>query len=302
MTILDYYKDQQKYPAWVMKFQSTSGKQSGKTFSYVNTNYRHLVSFLTQLELFKNNNGRERSEWKTMKGSGQEKDKHRVINLINVGFLKFETECYLFTNKGYTAQDLIDADLTKEEEWLLTFLLCLDYHNEERDLDIIRTYYELQDYISSAGVDFVSIVESIPNDFKVDNTDDLFRKDVFWNITFAKDKRFLELFKDASQEEKDQLKEYVISQHKIKESKDCIAHKFVSGGAYSTGMFRNDLKMIYFVHETEKNKKMSFENYIEFIIDKYSEHFISCNKDKLKKFILGHKSVFKKIYDTIREM
>jgi hypothetical protein len=80
----------------------------------VNTNYRHLVSFLTQLELFKNNNGRERSEWKTMKGSGQEKDKHRVINLINVGFLKFETECYLFTNKGYTAQDLIDADLAKE--------------------------------------------------------------------------------------------------------------------------------------------------------------------------------------------
>lgn len=301
MKLLDYYIEQQKYPSWVLKFQSTSGKQSGKTFSYVNTNYRHLLSFLTQLQLFENNNGRERSEWKTMKGSGQEKDKHRVANLINIGFLKFETGCYLFTNKGYTAKDLVDAKLSKNEKWILTFLLSLDFHNEERDIDIIRTYYEIIDYLKLSKISFDYIIENISKSWNIDQIEDLFNEDIFWYITFVKDKRFLDIFKESTIEEKTELKNYVSSQNKLKNSKDCIGHKFVTGGAYSLGMFKNDLKMLYFVHYSEIYKELDFEEYVDKIILEYCKWFIACDKEKIKKFILGHKSVYKKIYEEMKE-
>lgn len=303
MGILEFYLDQQKFPSWVKKFQSTSNKQSGKTFSYINTNYRHLTSFLTQASLFENNNGKERNEWKTMKGSGQEKDKHRVINLINAGILKFETECFLFDSKGYTIQDLNQLKATEEEKWILLYLLMLDYKTEERDMDIIRTYFEITEYLRTAGVNFVDLLPEIKKALYVENTEALFRTDIFWIISFAKDKQFIQNFMKATVKEKDELKEYVIRDNKkeYNASKDCIGHKFAPGGAYSTATFKDDLKMLLMLNETVRLTCFDFDEFIERIIDTYATLKISIDKEKVNKFILGHKSMYKKVYSYVEE-
>ena len=61
MNILDYYLECQKNSSWVVKFQSTSGAQAGKTFSYINTNFRAITAFFNQLQMFESKDGLRRS-------------------------------------------------------------------------------------------------------------------------------------------------------------------------------------------------------------------------------------------------
>ena len=176
MKLLDYYLTQQKNISWYTKFQSTSSKQSGKTFSYINTNFRGIDAFLDQVEKFNKKNGLERSEWNDSQRTGQEKDKHRVINLINAGFFKFETDCYLITPKGVAVLDLLEDDTFNEsEKWLILFLLLLDYKNEVRDLDILATTKETYQYIESAGYSNNDISTLLWESLKVSKKNILFK-------------------------------------------------------------------------------------------------------------------------------
>ena len=45
MNILEFYLNQQKYPEWYQKFQSTAKNKSGKVFSHTSTNYRNIMNF-----------------------------------------------------------------------------------------------------------------------------------------------------------------------------------------------------------------------------------------------------------------
>ena len=212
MDILNYYINQQANNAWYTKFQSTSSKQSGKTFSYINTNFRGIDAFLDQIEKFYKKNGLERSEWNDKMHSGQEADKHRVINLLNAGFFKFETDCYLITPKGLAILDLLNDDSFNErEKWLITYLLLLDYKTEQRELDVLSTTKEIYSYINKAGYSFEEINKHLWASLMIDKKDVLFSRDIFWLISFARDDKFLLKFYESSNEDKEKLFSYVIA-------------------------------------------------------------------------------------------
>ena len=50
-TILDYYNERNKDVNYVKEFQSTASKKSGKTFWYINTNIRFIMSFINSFIL-----------------------------------------------------------------------------------------------------------------------------------------------------------------------------------------------------------------------------------------------------------
>lgn len=300
MNILNYYLDQQNNTSWYTKFQSTSSKQSGKTFSYINTNFRGIDAFLDQIEKFYEKNGLERSEWKDNMRSGQEADKHRVINLLNAGFFKFETDCYLITPKGLAIIDLIkDDSFNDSEKWFILFLLLLDYKNEEREFDVLLTTKEIFEYIIKAGYTKEEINNFLWTALHVDKKDVMFSRDIFWLVSFARDDKFLIKYYESTQAEKESLHEYVIACSKNKKTKDCIAHKFIGGGAYTTSTFIDDLKMLFFANYTISNNFDSFEDYLDKILFKYKTKFPTFRVDKTMYFIKNHKSIFKIIYKRL---
>lgn len=300
MKILDYYLSQQKNPIWYQKFQSTSSKQSGKTFSYINTNYRGIDAFFKQMSEFYKKNGLERSEWNDKQKTGQEKDKHRVINLLNAGFFKFETNCYLITPKGQAIVDLLNIPNVKEHDrWILLYLLLLDYKTEERDLDIIHTTEDIFSYITKAGYSNEEVSELMYKGMSADSKEDLFLKDIFWLVSFAKDDVFLSLYAEATDNERESLGKYVSAMLHTKDTQDCIAHKFINGGSYTVSTFVDDLKVLYFTNILLQNRKLDFDSYIEIIVNKYSEKFFSFHKDFVLKFIKNHKSIYKSIFNKI---
>lgn len=153
MTILEYYLNKQKDFSWRNKFQSTSNSQAGKTFPYINTNFRGITAFFNQLASFESKDGIRRSDWGDYQATGQEKDKHRVINLINAGFLTQNYDIYRITDRGKAVLALWrSTNIAEYEKWPLLLLLLLEYKTEPRGLDVLYAVMKFYSAMKDVGI------------------------------------------------------------------------------------------------------------------------------------------------------
>ena len=297
MNILEFYLNQQKFPEWYQKFQSTAKNKSGKVFSHTSTNYRNIMNFLSDLDKFKSNNGVSRSEFKKYDNNGQEVDKQRILPLTNANIIKKDIDKFYLTPIGYVCLDLIESDLTDEEKWVLLYVLLLDYRNEERNNDLILTSIEYIRYLMNAGLSESYILEELKKIQKLNDIDEIFKSDIFWYVTFAKDRQFLKKYKDSSDEDKTMLHSYVINEQKNKKSKDCIGHKFVAGGQMLKSTFLEECELLYYTYSISKYKYDSLEDLVSRLLELYSEIHNTLNKEIIIKFIKNHRSMYQYVFE-----
>lgn len=293
MNILDYYINKQKDNAWYISFQSTAKDQNGKLFSCLNVNFRKLTSFFTQLEEFKCKDGKRREEWNSYQENGQEKDKHRIVNLRNAGLITFSNDRYYITEKGKEILRIYDEEeLSDKEKWILLLVLIMDYKTDERELDIVRSAIELINDLSKMGLDRKLFLQKLKQAMFVSSKEQLFTSDIFWLISFAKDPEFIKIYLNSTESEKQKLYDYVILCSKNKKSNDCIAHKFVSGGAYSVSTFNEDINMVLSILIMTTVQDKNWDGYLKVVCKLY----VNCNFDKIKNFMDGNKSIYDDIY------
>lgn len=294
MKLIEYYKDKQTSQEWVDKFQSTGKNSCGKLFSCLNVNFRNLISFFNQLEAFKPKDGLRRDDWNSYQDNGQEKDKHRIVNLKNAGLIRMDGDRYYITDKGHEVLRISnDKNLTDREKWIILLMLILDYNTEERKQDLIKSVLELDSSLKQHGLETVKFLAMLKNSLYIDKKDKLFQSDVFWLITFAKDEQFDKIYLDSTEDEKQNLFDYVLLVSQNKKSTDLIAHKFVSGGAYSVSTFNDDINMIFSILILISLRDVNWDNYIDIICKCYS----TCNAERIKKFMSSNSLIYQMSYD-----
>ena len=296
MNILEFYLEQQKYPEWYQKFQSMAKDKSGKIFNYSSTTYRYMRNFIADVDKFWRLNGIPMDKWPTY-DDGQKEDKQRTLPLSLANFIYRKEDRYFFTGAGLTCKDIIDADTTDNEEWLLLYLLLLDYKSEWRNNDIIHTSKEYIKYLLDAGLKEEDILTYLEDLQTLDNIEDIMKTDIFWLITFAKDKQFIEKYINSTEDEKSMLQTYVINEQKNRKSKDCIGHKFVGGGQMLTGQFIDECKTLYVTYSVTKKQYESFEEMLDTLFDIYNNISTVSDYDKIKSFIEGHRSIYEDIFN-----
>ena len=295
MNILEFYLEQQKYPGWYQKFQSMAKDKSGKIFNYSSTTYRYMHNFIADVEKFYRLKGISIDKWPTY-DDGQKEDKQRTLPLSLANFIVRKDDKYYFTSAGYTCKDIIDIEATDNEEWLLLFLLLLDYRSEWRNNDIIQTSKEYIKYLLDCGLSEENILKQLTDLQSIDNIEDIMKTDIFWLITFAKDKQFVEKYIASSDYEKSRLQSYVINEQKNKKSKDCIGHKFVGGGQMLPGHFIEECKTLYVAYRISKQKYKSFDEMLENLFKIYDKIAVVSDYTKIKNFIAGHRSIYEDIF------
>lgn len=295
MTILEYYMSQQDHQWWVDKFQSTGKDKCGKLFSCLNVNFRNLTSFFNQLEAFKPKDGLRREDWNSYQENGQEKDKHRVVNLKNAGLIKVVGDRYYVTDKGNEVLRIsANEDLSDREKWVLLLMLILDYNTEDRQFDLVRSVVELDCALKKQGLETVDFLVMLKNALQITSKETLFSMDVFWLISFAKDDKFARIYLDSSKDERKRLHEYVIACAKNKKSKDLIAHKFVSGGAYSVSTFNDDMNMIFSILILLSLHDKDWDNYVGIV----SKCYVKCTPENIKNFMAENIAVYQAAYQN----
>lgn len=293
MTILDYYVSKQTDLLWVQNFQSTGKGKRGKLFSCLSVNFRNLISFFNQLEAFKDKDGLKREDWNSFQDNGQEADKHRVVNLRNAGLITIIDDRYFVTEKGKEVLRISEDDnLSEREKWILLLMLILDYHTKERKHDLIRSVLELDYALKNQGLNTTDFLSILKRSLHIEEKERLFSSDVFWLMTFAHDDKFVSLYLSSTQEEKQSLFDYVISCSKNKKSKDLVAHKFVSGGAYSVSTFKDDINMVFSAVILLSLHDSNWDNYVNII----SKCYANCDSVKIQTFMNANKVIYEKAY------
>lgn len=292
MTILEYYIEKQKDSNWYKNFQSIGDKYHGKTFDFINTNFRKLNSFCSQLDIFRIQDGKKRDEWSTM-DCGQETDKHRIVNLKNAGLITCNNNRYYITDKGHEILRINDSEeLNDREKWLLVLMLLSDYKTDKRDMDVIYTAINLAETLSSHGVRRQDLITLLSSARSVADKNELFKNDVFWLITFYTDKDFVDLYLQSSDDEKKKLYMHVIVCSRNKDSKDCIAHKFVSSGAYSARTFNEDINVLLCVLVIAALEGDSWGPFLKLITRLY----VSTNSNNIINFMNDKKTMYDEVY------
>lgn len=294
MKLIDYYKNNQANKTWVDKFQSTGKNNCGKLFSCLNVNFRNLTSFFIQLEAFKPKDGLRRDDWNSYKDNGQEKDKHRIVNLKNAGLIRIDGDRYYITDKGYEVLRISnDSELSDKEKWVILLMLIIDYNTEERKHDLIKSVLELDISLKKNGLETDKFLAMLKKSLYIDKKDRLFQSDVFWLITFAKDDQFDKIYLNSTKNERQELFDYVLLVSQDKQSNDLIAHKFVSGGAYSVSTFNDDINMVFSILILISLRDVNWDNYINIICKCYP----TCDAERIKNFISNNSLIYQKSYD-----
>lgn len=271
MTILEYYKNKQTDINWVQEFQSTAQDKHGKIFNCLNVNFRSLKTYYAQLDAFKEKDGLRRSEWNDFQDNGQEKDKHRVQALKNAKFIKIVEDRFYITEKGKAAITINETPgLTDREKWILMYMLIIDFQFDDRELDIIKSVLELSADLEKFGINASKLIGMLKDSIFITDKKVFFKSDIFWLITFAKDADFIELFLTSSSEEKDKLFDWVLMCSRNKTTNDCIAHKFIAGGAYTGSMFNEDINIILCTLILVTLQDKNYDNFVNLISKLYN--------------------------------
>jgi hypothetical protein len=215
--------------------------------------------------------------------------------LLSAGLIELDSECYVFTRLGHLLVDLIESDLNHNEKWILLFLIILNYNFEGQRNSVIFTADNIISNLVSAGLNEEEVITQIREFITKKNIDmaSVFKEDVFWYVTFARDNKFIKIYSAANAPDKKDLFDHMILEHKKDKTKDCIAHKYQSGGSYTKSTLFDEVSVLYYVYYLRKKNYANYEEFISGLLTEYGELTVNMKVDKITGFIKNHEDILK---------
>lgn len=310
-------------------YSETGQGKNGKIFAFQNTNYRLLLSFITNFRTFKNGaNGVDRSLWELNSHHGQENLKQHTINMIKSRFFSKNNRTYYSTKKGEILEN-IPSDFSEEEKWIIIYLLLIDaYFNNIPNYILKRTEEIYDDFIvyQNSEIEIDRIIKDFLEKSKVQSIEDLFKHDYIYYDTFYKPYKeydFLSNYVNASLAEKEELYDYIIYNYDdLKQlnrkmssvdknvaveaenllfnfQEDVFSKKYKPSGVFNKNMLIDNAKILYLSNYINKNNFRDFVDFIYKIVNKYGE-IENIDSGKIYQFIFNnYKDIFEICYINI---
>lgn len=308
MELLRVYKDLCRNNRWYDSYCLTGENSNGRILHLLNTNYRNLWVFETGYNVFKEIENIGRDQWIHDENHGEEKEKQHTVNMLKSKIFSRASNKYYRSKKGLAFGDMLNADFSKEERWILIYLTILNGYFANIPNYINVRSNEIADIMEKRGTTREKYI-NILKDF-IDNCDigtmEIFMHDYLYYDSFYKEFEnidFLQLYVNASEEEKRELKEYVQNQPKNREitkEKTCaISYKYKSTGSYVKSTLIDNAKIQYFALVLLNNEYKNYEDFIDYALFRYREIYINIDIEKIKKFIEDHEAVYKLIYEEL---
>ena len=291
--LLSYYLDKNSIHEWKEKFSSAAQKLI--MYKFKGTNGRYLTSFDTKFKEFLSVEGLSRNEWPTY-DNGQLIHKQYTVPMIESKLFYKEEGIYYKTAKGKLYEDYLTLELNKDEKWLLNYLLLVDSTILNKENYIINRSLEINDILVNSTSDY--FVAKACSEFFIDKNNIINQKDLAWydylylNV-FYLEPEFLRLYVSASENERNELKEFVYKNFEHRNSSCCISKKFLSTN-YSVPEIIDDLKIFMFSLQINKIKYSDFESTMKSIVEMYSANY-DINKSTILNFIFDNKYIFEPI-------
>ena len=289
-TILQYYKEKQSDETRYGSFYSSWEKWHWKIYPFISTNIRN---FLRLIDCAREVN---RVTWHPFTESEVEEHKQKVKPLKYAKFFTWSnSDWYNITEAWSVCLNIGDSIESKDEQWILLYLLMLSYWENENVMDIFDKTYEhinrLNRFISKDQV--LDKIKSLLSNSWIDKSF-LFSTEIFRYLSFAYDQQFIEIFKNSSDADKTRLYQDVTS--RSERDPDLIVKKFKPSWNFNVQTFIDESIILYLTSLIILNRFNDFNSFVDFIVDKYSE-IRQINKARVLSFITRNRSVYMNVYN-----
>lgn len=323
MELKDIYIELCTNLSFYNNYHSIGKGNSGKMFSFFSTNCRSLLSkkgneykgFAQSFNVINNVAGIKRSDWiLNPTNANQEQQKQHTVIMRKSEFFRVVNDAYEVTSRGAVFKKLIETDeLSDEEKKLICLILILSGYFDDKPNYLIERVKYIYEQLNNAGFDDERIFNDIEQFISTTKKDGFKKKDIFkceylYLDSFFEsynDINFLKLYNESNSEEKEKLYDYIIYNLENncvdKNNKCLLSYKFKNGGNYVYNTVVDDAMILYVVKKTINSQFVSFEKFIDSIIDAYAKLYI-INKSSIKKFIYDtnkNRSVFQVIYSKL---
>lgn len=302
MNLLNKYKEMNRDREMFDKYTKTGEGMYGKTFKFMNTNYRYIKSILTNYNTFKTVDGIDRSEWEVAR-HGQEKLKQHTVNMLQMKLFSKNERVYYKTRKGEVLEK-INEDFSEEEKWIIIFLLILDsYFCDTPNYILVRSREVIENFMLT-NIEEKLLLDIIRKFIVASSTMDiseLFKEDYIYFDSFYmtfKDVNFLNIYVESNKEEKQELWNFIIKNYQEKLYNCIISKKYKPSGVFDRGMVRDNAKILFMSQFINTQGEERFKDFIDNVINRYTL-IESIDVGKIKQFIYTNRDVFEMVYYNI---
>lgn len=326
MTILEYYKKMSEdekihnlysFCGTTQMISGLGNVPLGNVYWFRNTNYKYYISFINKYKIFKSIAGLKRSEWPKNIQYNQQQQKTDTVRMRQAKIFRKNTvdgeELYFPNSKGIFIEKIINNnDLEEKDIWILVYILLLDAYFNVKVNYIINRSMEIIDILTKQGIDEETIIESAKKIIVSQDKDleELLTYDFLYYESFFMPYNkngyhinFIPEYIKASNEEKMELYSYIKYnwENGEKDNQCIIAKKFQKNpnqGNYDKIMLIEDAKIIYISKYLINIGDVSFNNFIDIILDSY-ENIENYNRSLVKSIIYDNRDVFQDIYYNV---
>ncbi len=320
MKLLDFYKDLSSNSRVHEFYFSTSGKNGGKVFSFINTNYRGILTlrgnelqgFAKGFRVMEGVEGNPRSTWDRSIITNQEKQKQHVVNMRQSELFRVIDDTYHKTSRGIVFKKMLDnPSLTYyEKKFICLLLLSASYFNYTPNYIIEQTKVFFA-RCNEAGYSDYEILklqkEFIEFAKKSDEVELIFQYDYLYLDSFYKkcnDIDFLSVYCESAKEEKEELKNYIQTNYAKHQYSCVLSHKFKPCGNYTKNTILDNAWILFVIKRILDCNNKNFDEFIKNAIQVYNELF-NIDEKRIRTFIYDpdkNSSVFHVIYYRIMNL
>lgn len=302
MSLLNTYKEKNKNPEWFHDHFSLGKKAKGVMFEYVNTNFRKQDSFIDQFEKFLEIEGKSRDSWVHQESHQQERDKHRVINMLQSKlFRKDNNNLYTRTSKGLLYSDFISKKFEGPNMWLINYLFLLNgYYLNQKNYILYRVKEQLLGFLLSVeGLDVDKIIQYTKEILSSESLREDLRNTFFYIHSFYDDSDFLISYLRSTREEKEELAQYIEDNLASRNYICCISKKYQNGGNFNHGMLIDEAKTFLITLLFLNSKDPSVKNLYEIFVGNFHSHVQNIDKDLVVNYLRENHNVFDPIFSEV---
>ena len=174
---------------------------------------------------------------------------------------------YSKTAKGQVYKKFINEidKFSKEEKWLLNYVFLLNGHYSNTKNHIYEKIIFLIEWFASINLNYEKLLSLAEESLKSAELAELVKTDFFYLMSFHTELDFLEIYFNATSEEKEELYNYILSNIELK-SKNCvISKKYQPGGNYTFSQAFDEFKVFYQTMLLVNRKGSDINHVIEYL-------------------------------------
>ena len=319
--LIELYNQISATPSVSTKYKSIGASGLGNIFSFINTNYRQILSpprsgkyggFAKGYEVIEAIENIPRANWTAKNSAGQEKEKQHTVRIRCAELFMCDIDTYKSTSRGKVFKKMYtSSNLSYEEKRLLCYFIILSGYFNVTPNYIFRRTKAVFESLFAQGLSENYILEQMEIAIKTSSQDEFKKQDIFdldylYIDSFAFDPdgfNFLPVFIASTKSDIAEFKNNIKSKY-TNNGADILSKKYENGGNYTPDTLIENAWILSTTYKLLQSKINSFDCFVNSMLDIYGSLF-PIDNERVKTFIYNtdmNQSVFRVIYSKLYDV